>query len=129
MKRRIWIRRRDGIRQRYWVGRKLKNYGSWKRDKDIPTIKRKIKLIDPKDIELVEALQLKPDIEKIKESGDIQKPIFVWGKYWPEQKYQVRDGHHRVLAAQKRGDKLIPAEVVISTKQLKDWRKRKGMKI
>ena len=29
MKRRIWIKRRDSVRQRYWVGRKLKNYGSF----------------------------------------------------------------------------------------------------
>ena len=28
MKRRIRIRRRDGIKQRYWVGKRLKNYGS-----------------------------------------------------------------------------------------------------
>ena len=31
MKQRIWIRRRDRIRQRYWVGRsRKKNYGAFK---------------------------------------------------------------------------------------------------
>ncbi len=28
MKKKIWIKRKDKIRQRYWVGRKLKSYGS-----------------------------------------------------------------------------------------------------
>ena len=28
MKHRVWIKRKDRIKQRYWVGQKLKNYGS-----------------------------------------------------------------------------------------------------
>ena len=30
VKRRIWIRRKDRVRQRYWVGRSKKNYGAFK---------------------------------------------------------------------------------------------------
>lgn len=34
LKRRVWIKRRDRINQRYWVRRKLKNYGSSPKSKE-----------------------------------------------------------------------------------------------
>ena len=84
-------------------------------------------MINPKDIELVEALQLRPDIDRVKERGEIRKPVLVWNKYTPDQKYQVRDGHHRVIASQERGDEKIPALVLMRTDHLKDFRKRKKL--
>lgn len=123
MKKRIWIKRKDRVKQRYW-----KNYGAqWRHDPYDKKLKFKLKLIDPNDIELREVEQSRESIENIKQSGEIRKPIHVIGKYDPSQKYQVYQGHHRTIAAQERGDKIIPASISDNPFWRKKWREEKGL--
>lgn len=105
----------------------LPTFGSWKRDKEFPYIKQKLVMLNPQDIELIESDQDRRKIEEIKESGPIRKPINVHGKWSPEQKYLVFQGHHRTVAAQERKDEGIPAIVSINVPHMKAWRKREGL--
>jgi len=82
-----------------------------------PAIRTKIKLVNPNDLQFTESEEgkNKMTIKRIKESGDILEPVEAWNKYTPEQKLQIKNGHHRTIAARERGDKLIP--VLIYDKQ------------
>jgi len=125
MKTRKRIRRKDGVRQRYWVGRK-KNYGmAWNLDrakKDARTIQyispdeylsRTTEIMDPETFY---------DFEKNK-----SRPIKELSKYIKSPKVKVsipyvgsdpgdHEGRHRAVAARLAGEKKIPVRVPVPTK-------------
>lgn len=91
-------------------------------------VKQKIKMIPISDIQILEEerYKLRSKIDKIKLSGDIHTPIKVHAKYGPNQKYQLWDGHHRLIAARERGDKYIPAIIDLNVSAHKHWRNTHG---
>jgi len=108
-----------------------KRYMKWKYDYSggWPGNRYKIKLANPNDLQLIESEKekSKSKIQDIADSGDILEPVRVFNKYTSDQKYQVIDGHHRVLAAIKRGDTQIPIEVVDYPEYREDSRRRQGL--
>lgn len=128
MKKRIRIRRRDGIKQRYWVGRKIrKNYGAWKTEpgqyiQRIPPkefIKRaglhdlpeeKYPLLLGKYYDAKEQ-KLQP-IEKLSEHIKSKKTK-VWIPWIddPTPVGALHEGKHRAFAAELAGEELIPVAV------------------
>jgi ParB-like chromosome segregation protein Spo0J len=92
-------------------------------------IKEKIRMISVDDIEPTEHIQDEEKIENFKKSGEIIKPVRVRNKYFPGQKYQLYDGHHRLAAAKLRGDKFIPAIISENVAIKRIRRKREGFKI
>lgn len=59
MKHRVWIKRRDKIRQRYWIGKRLKNYAAFKFVSPWQQIKDTTK-IDPKTGDIIHG-NVEPD--------------------------------------------------------------------
>lgn len=94
-----------------------------------PPVRTKIKLVNPNDLEPSESEEEKDrnKIEFIKDSGDIIEPIQVWNKFDSSQKYQIKNGHHRTIAARERGDTYVPVEVWDKPDDTMYYRKIKGL--
>jgi len=124
-----------------------RRFAAWKSEKDSPWKKDKIKLVRVDEVMPVEDDQSVRKVEEIKASGEIRKPIDVYNRYVgrgeehpkPEnayerehgadmKKYQVFNGHHRLVAARERGDVVIPAKIVENPFQRQEYRRRKGLR-
>lgn len=119
MKRRVRIRRMDGVRQRYWVGKKLrKNYGS-------QIIRQRIRKDIPKlsgeEIEDIEFGLPSPD--KILPSSYRREEIVRTFEKNPELYKEFRETKPKILFIKGRPSRTHPRErvILISDPRTRGW--------
>ena len=81
-------------------------------------IQQKLKIVNINDIETLEDNFNYNKIEQLKKDISINgqlKPINLHGKYFKNQKYQVWNGHHRLIALKELGFKKVIAIIDLNT--------------
>jgi hypothetical protein len=75
-------------------------------------------------IEVINTMVGKKEIYEPNEKSEDNLGFGIIGN---PKKYLLTDGHHRYLAALKRGDEMIPAKIIDMPIKTKEWRKSKGL--